>query len=209
MSCHTITIGSGPDCDALPTPGTEARLILINWDQVERIYINDEGKIVAIELEFGAVAYEFLGFGQDVKKNEGVVQTNLKNRFTHSVDFVVYEVTQEQKNNLRKMAKGRFMAIVELKGKEDYSIELLGIDVGLKMPSGQIKNVHENSGLYTISLATPDNGIEFERKLPQVVGTSYENGLEIIEGLFEEVESITFDSTILRWDSTLVTFDHT
>ena len=183
MSCHTITIGSGPDCDNLPIPGTEARLILINWDEVERIYTNDEGKIISIDLSGDAVAYEFLGFGQDVKKNEGVVQTDLKNRFTHSVDFVVYELTQEQKNNLRKMAKGRFMAIVELKGKEDYSIELLGIDVGLKMLGAQIKNVHENGGLYTITLSTPENGVEFERKLPQVVGTSYENGLDIIEGL--------------------------
>ena len=101
MSCHTITIGSGPNCDDLPTPGTEARLILMNWDEVESIYVNSEGKIISIDLEGDAVAYEFLGFSQDVKKNEGVVQTNLKNRFTHSVDFVVYEVTQEQKNNLR------------------------------------------------------------------------------------------------------------
>ena len=184
MSCYLIDRGSTVDCE-VPAAGTEATLILMNWDDVETIYINDEGKIISIDLNGDAVAYEFFGFNQDVRKSEGVVQTNLKNRFTHSVDFVVYEVTQEQKNNLRKMAKGRFMAIMELKGMQDYSIELLGIEVGLKMLGAQIKNVHENSGVYTISLSTPDNGIEFERKLPQVVGISYENALEIIDSLLD------------------------
>jgi len=182
MSCHLLDRGSSFDCE-VPTAGTEARLILINYDDVLKIYWSDDKVITSIVLKVVKVAYEFFGFNQDVKKSEGVVKTNLKNRFTHSVDFVVYEVTQQQKNNLRKMAKGRFMAIVELSGKTDYSLELLGREVGLKMSSGQIKSAHESSGVYTISLATPDNGIEFERGLPQVIGSSYNNGIEIIDDI--------------------------
>ncbi len=185
MSCASIDRGSFGDCDNLPTPGTAARLILINYDDVLKIYYSDDGVITDIVLKPTKVAYEFLGFNQDVRKAEGVVKTNLKNRFTHSVDFVVYEVTQEQKNNLRKMAKGRFMAIVELSGKHDYSIELLGKEVGLKMSSGQIKNAHENGGVYKITLSTPDNGVEFERKLPQVIGTGYANAIDIIDDLLD------------------------
>lgn len=188
MSCASIDRGSGADCDNIPDAGTTARLILINYDDVLKIYWSDDKVITDIVLKPGKVGYEFLGFNQDVKKLEGVVKTNLKNRFTHSVDFIVYEVTQEQKNNLRKMAKGRFMAIVELSGKQDYSIELLGIDVGLKMSSGQIKSAYENSGVYKITLRTPDNGIEFERKLPQVIGTGYTNAIEIIEDILEPTE---------------------
>lgn len=194
MSCHLLERGSSIDCDALPSPGTEARLILINFDDIVKIYYSDQGNITSIVMQTETVAYEFFGFKQDVRKSEGVVKTNLKNRFIHSLDFIVYEVTQVQKNNLTKMAKGRLVAILELSGKEDYSLELLGKDCGLKMSQGVIKDVHEHSGAYKINLRTPDNGIEFEGRLPQVVGTTYENGLEIIDDILEEEEvSLAFD----------------
>ena len=134
MSCASIDRGSGADCDNIPEAGTQARLILINWDQVSHVYVNDDGKIVAIQFRGTSYkGYEFLGFKQDVKKSEGVVKTNLKNRFTHSVEFIVYEVTQEQKNNLKKMSKGRFMAIVELNGQYSLTREALAFNGSLFM----------------------------------------------------------------------------
>jgi len=188
-------------CD-FPVPGTLARLILLNYNDVQKIYYSDIGVITSIVLRAGQ-AYEFFGFRQDVKKSEDVVNTRLKNRFRHSVEFVVYEVDQLQKNNLRKMAKGRFIAIIENNGKGADAIELLGRECGMKMVDGQLRNVHENGSVYTISLATPDNGVEFERKLPQTVGGNYTEGLSIIEGLMETPLGILLNedgTPILRED---------
>jgi hypothetical protein len=200
MSCGRIDKGSSPDCDNLPEGGTRARLILINWDDV-RFVFESNGVITSIELYPGKVAYEFLGFRDDVGKSDDVVSlANLKNRFRHSTSFVIYENDQPQKTNIKNITKGRFLAITETLGHEDSCIEVLGKECGLAIVGGVIRNAHENSGMFTINLSTPDNGVEFERKLPQNLGTTYEDGLTIIDGLLNN-----FDDWILKtgfWDDT-------
>lgn len=198
MSCGTITRGSSiDDCDELPEAGTRARLILINYDDIFRIYTNDEGKIVSIDMRLGKVGYEFTGFRNDVKKSEEVIRRETsKTRFTHALGFVVYETDQQQKKNLEGLVKGRFVAIIENRGKADDSIEVLGKESGLGIVDGQIRNVHENSGAFVLNLATPDNGVEFERKLPQTLGTSYNDGLSIITDLLNEEDVEGFDYSL-------------
>lgn len=198
---NLIDRGSSVECDEIPEGGTRARLILINYDDIERFYFSDIGVITSIEMKANKQGYEFLGFRTDVKKSDEVVKRELSNkRFKHSVGFVVYEVTQLQKNNLRGLARGRFVGIIENKGKTDDSIEVLGKDVGLAIVGGVIRDAHENGGLFILNLATPDNGVEFERKLPQTLGSDYTNGLEIIEdvlsvgeGIFDETFDLTFE----------------
>jgi len=199
-----IDMGSDAPCD-LTQAGTRARLILINYSEIEKIYTNDDGKIVNIALEGGGggggilldapldapfsegsglTAYEFLGFRNDVKKSDEVVKKeNKTKRFKHHVSFVVYEDEQVQKNNIRDLVRGRFLVIIENKGKTQDSIEVLGKECGLEIVGQQIRNAHEAGGFFTISLSTPDNGVEFERKLPQTLGTTYGNGLDLIDEL--------------------------
>lgn len=197
MSCHLLERGAHTDCDELPVGGTEDRLILINYDNVEFIKTLN-GKITAIHLVAGAVGYEFFGLRQDIKKSEDAVNNGrLKTRFTHSTEFIVYEIDQIQKKNIQRMTKGRFMAIVENKGRHDDSFELLGRECGLKLTAGVLRDAYGTKGLYNISLSTPDNGIEYERKLPQTVGTSYQDGLDIIDDIldFQGIFDFTFDFT--------------
>lgn len=200
MSCGRITQGSViTECDDLPQSGTRARLILLNYEDVRRIYTNDDGKIVEIELAPNTNGYEFTGLRNDVRKSEESQKTTQnKKRFAHRCGFVIYEVDQIQKLNIKDIARGRFIAIVESKGEDEDSIELLGRDCGLAIVGGQIRNAHETNGVFVINLSTPDNGIEFEKKLPQTIGTSYQNGIDIIEGLLTPSDGIfddTFDST--------------
>ena len=212
MSCGTITRGSIATCDTAPG-GMRARVILINFSDILKIYSNDDGKIVdivlkseiagGIPLDFeldapfssevisSSTAYEFLGFRNDVKKSEEVEKTSQhKKRFRHNLSFVVYEVDQVQKNNLKRLAKGRVLAIAETLGETEDSIEVLGRDCGLQIVAGQIRSAGENN-VFIINLSTPDNGREYERKLPQTLGISYENGQDIIDDLVGEEEEPT------------------
>jgi hypothetical protein len=209
MSCGRITIGSEPDCENLPLAGTRARLILINFSQVSRVISSDDGIILSVELEPGARGYEFLGFRNDVGKREEVFKTKLKNRFRHSIGFVIYELDQLQKNNIRKITRGRFMAIVENKGKNETSVELAGRNVGLRIVEGQVRNAHENGGMFTLNLSTPRNRAEFEPKIPQQFGTSYENAIEMISAILSGSDLLTVDSNTITVDSMLYTVDQT
>lgn len=203
MSCGTITRGSQPDCDNLPLAGTRARLILINWTDVVEIEEDENGIITSITLAEGCFAYEFLGFRKDVSKSESVIKTSKKNRFRHSVGFVVYEVDQIQKNNVKRISKGRFIAIVEGNGKDENSIEVLGKNVGLEIVGGVIRDAYTTSGVFTIDLQTPGNP-EFEKKLPQNLGYSYGEALIIIENLLEQPPWILAEGV---WDDDGSWFD--
>ncbi len=183
MSCGRITRGSDAECDNLPESGTRARLILINYRDVESIEEDENGIITAINLIDGTFGYEFLGFRSDVQKIDGVVRTKKKNRFSHEVSFIVYELDQLQKNNIQRMARGRFLAIAENRGQDENSIEVLGKNVGMQLVGGVIRDAHENGGLFTLQLSSPQNGIEFETKLPQTLGYSYDEALIIIDNL--------------------------
>lgn len=212
MSCFSIERGSIPDCDNLPM-GTKSPLTLINWDDVLYVFESigevtelgnvwdpsfdftfgpvittggEVGVITRIVLKPGRTAYRFECFGQEVKSEEEVAPTNLRNRFIHATGCVIYEIDQVQKNNIKSMSKGRFMAIVEHRGNDGNWFELLGRECGLKMAAGVLRDAHGTNGLFVITLRTPDNGVEFERKLPQRVGHSYETGLQIIAELFGE-----------------------
>lgn len=186
MGCGKIDRGSNPDCDNLPEGGTKARLVLLNYRDVESIEETVDGIITAINLVPGTFGYEFLGFRTDVKKSEGVLKTQRKNRFFHNVGFVIYEVDQVQKNNIKRLTKGRFIAIVENKGQDENSVEVLGKNVGLSIVDGVVRDAYENGGLFIINLDTPQSGGEFETKLPQTLGFSYEEAQIIIDGLLEE-----------------------
>lgn len=188
MACGAITKGSDADCDEIPEGGTRARLILANYDDIES-YTETDGVITDIELAGGAFLYEFLGFRNDVKKSEEVIKPDVGiPKFKHNVGFVVYENTQVQKNNVENIARGRFVAIVENKGKTENVFEVVGKGVGVEIVAGPIRNAHENGGFFVISLSTPDDQGETENKLPQTLqiagsGTTYANTLAFLETL--------------------------
>lgn len=188
-ACGSITRGSQADCLNIPDGGTRARLILMNYDEVAAYTEDADNTITDIDLTVGAFAYEFLGFRNDVKKSEEVIKPETGvSKFKHNVGFVVYENTQLQKNNVENIARGRFVAVVENKGKTENVFEVVGKGVGMEIVAGPIRNAHENGGFFVISLSTPDDIGELENSLPQTLqivgsGSTYENTLAFLESL--------------------------
>lgn len=189
MACGAITRGSQADCLDIPEGGTRARLILMNYDEVAGYTEDADNVITDIDLTPGAFAYEFLGFRNDVKKSEDVIKPEVGiAKFKHNIGFVVYENTQVQKNNVENIARGRFVAIVENKGKDSNVFEVVGKGVGVEIVAGPIRNAHENGGFFVLSLSTPDDQNETESQLPQtlqIAGSEsiYNNTLAFIESL--------------------------
>ncbi len=189
MACGSIDRGSQADCDNIPEGGTRARLLLANYDDVEGYTEDADGNITDIDLAVDATLFEFLGFRNDVKKSEEVIKPDVGiPKFKHNVGFVVYENTQLQKNNVENLARGRFVAIVENKGKDANVFEVVGKGVGVEIVAGPIRNAHENGGFFVISLSTPDDQGELESRLPQTLlvddsGDVYAANLAYLESL--------------------------
>ena len=188
MACGLIDRGSAVDiCDDIAPGGTRARVVLFNIDEVVSMTEDGDGNITAITLVDDATGFEFTGFRNDAKKSEEVIKPEIGlPKFKHNAGFVIYENTQLQKNNIENLVRGRFIALMENKGKTIDSIEVVGKEVGLEIVAGPIRNAHENGGFFVISLSTPDDQGELEGKLPQtlkVAGDSYASNLAYIEGL--------------------------
>lgn len=188
-ACGSIDRGSQADCDNIPEGGTRARLLLANYDDVLEYEEDADGNITDIVLNPGAFLYEFLGFRNDVKKSEDVIKPEVGiPKFKHNIGFVVYENTQLQKNNVENIARGRFVAIAENKGKDENVFEVVGKGVGMEIIAGPIRNAHENGGFFVLSLSTPDDQGDTESRLPQTLqiagsGSIYENNLAFLEDL--------------------------
>lgn len=181
MSCGIITVGSDVACDAQSRGGTETTVTLINLSEIDSV-TEASGRITVITLVATKRAWQFTGWRNDVKKSDEVVNPGVGlNHFKHNCSFVIYERTQAQKDNIEKLAKGKFVAIIENKGKDADAYEVLGVGVGLEIVAGPIRNAHENGGFFMINLSTPEG--EFEKKLPQSLGTDYADALVQIAAL--------------------------
>lgn len=185
MPCGSINTGSSVECDEIPDGGTNARLLLANYADVEGYTEDVNGVITAIDMAAGTFMYEFLGFRNDMKKSEEVIKPDIGiPKFKHNAGFVVYENTQIQKNNIENIARGTFVAILENKGKNANSFEVVGKGVGLEIVAGPIRNAYENGGFFVISLSTPDDQGVLEPKLPQtLLVTDYAGTLAYLAGL--------------------------
>jgi hypothetical protein len=137
--------------------------------------------LTALIFATNTVSYLFEGYKQDVKPTQEVVApSNGQNQFKHALNFLVYEISQLQKNNLQRLAKGRVIAVVENKGKDANAFEIYGLNAGLEIVPGVVRDPLANGGGYLISLATMDG--EFEPLLPQTLfSTDYTTTKALVE----------------------------
>ena len=183
MGCVDIEVGSEADCNNLPAGGTVATIIAINFNDIQSYTVVD-GRITAIVLKSGKVAYLFSGFRNDVKDSEEVINPGIGlNQFKHLAGFTLYSRTQVQKNNIEKLSRGKFVFIVQLRGKDSDAYIVLGIKNGMAKVPEAIRNAHENGGYFLLNFATDTEDGEYEPKLPQSLGTDYGDAAMIINNL--------------------------
>lgn len=204
MSCGTITLGSSVDCDEIILGGTKDTVTVINYDDIDFVNsVKTNGKITTITLFAGKTAFQFTGAPNHVKKSLELLDIDGYKQFRHIAGWTIFERTQEQKGNIENLARGLYVVIVQNKGNDGDSIEVLGWDVGMKANVQVIQDAFANGGNYVLSFGTMEN--EFERNFPATLGTSYSDGLSIIEGLLEE--GILFGSEEVLFGSELITFN--
>lgn len=181
--CDQITIGSGYDCQNPLQGGAKAKLILINLDDFGTVTTNASDIITAITLQANKAAYLFEGFKNSLVKSEEMVTPDSKQSvFRHKIDFTIYDISQAQKNNLQRMALGRFIAITENTQKGANTFEVCGLNSGLIMAPGALRASNANNGAFKVTLQSAEG--EEEVKLPQTIFiTDYATTLSTVTGL--------------------------
>ena len=174
-ACGGLDMGSDFDCDNPITAGVNQRLILIDKTVYDRALVTEDpttaGLIDSITLtQVGDAGYSFQGVRKSLNPSSEFIPSSVVSGFGHIVDFICFDISQEQKNNIQKMAAGKLVAIIEnanTVGNSNSVFEIYGKGVGLELQAGTLREngSNETGGGYTLSLKTsPDFGQE--PKLP-------------------------------------------
>ena len=179
-------MGSDPDLCNPPAGGTRARAILFNYDDIDD-YTEANGKITAINLKAGKSGYEFVGLAQSFLLSQDFQRSSTTGigRYKHKHTLLIYERTQAQKDNIKNLGNGRFVAALFNRGQDADAIVLAGKDVGLELQAGEIQNAYANEGFFTLNMATPEGDTENESALMQSFGPDYDTVETMLEALLD------------------------
>lgn len=183
MACGDLIQSSVLDCSNILQGGVgdSSRLILVLKEDISSYTFDSNGVITAITLVSGKSAFSFDGIKQSLKpKFERQASPSGQSVYKHTVEFFYFEYTQIAKNNLARMANGRYVAIYANAKQDVNSYEVLGTDVGLEMTEC-MRAPQENGGAIKVTLASPEN--EFESRPPRTIFTTDYNATKtLLEG---------------------------
>lgn len=160
-SCYDLDGGSLYDCNNPLQGGTEPNVGLFNYGQVLGYTSAGDRSITALTLDNNATGYLYQGFGKSVAPQMDVVKTaSGQNQLKHQVGLVVFDRSQNAKNNIEKLMAGRFVAMVQSKSKDASAFSVYGLTQGLELVAGTIQQLNENQGAYSVTLATTEGCFE-------------------------------------------------
>ena len=187
--CGQITQGAIFDCDFPIAPGVDERLILVNkddWDEAVITYdVTDSFIITNAVLPTGKQGWAFEGNRQSNNPQYNMIPTTVSIGYDHQVDFLVFDISAIQKENLEKMALGKMVAVVENnrgKGNGENYFEVYGVEVGVEVITlSRIPSDAETAGAFSLSLKTSDNAGKEPKMPPTWFDTDYNTTKALVD----------------------------
>lgn len=173
-ACGGITVGAGYDCDDPLVAGVEQRLILINKDDFDDATVTYDVTTTTLITNIvlasgGKQGWAFQGIRRSLNPQATFVPAAVSVGYDHQINFLVFEITQIQKDNIEKLGLDKVVAVVQninAAGNGDGVFEVFGKDVGLTMTEGtRINADQETNGAFNLILKTSDD-LGKEPKLP-------------------------------------------
>ena len=166
--CGKITKSLDINCDDPLQAGAEDQLILINRDDWlgATITYNTLNKqiIENVVLASGIVAFSYQGKNNSIGPKYEFIKQTFAEVYNHEINFKVFNVSPDSKQELEAMAKGTMVAIVNNKYKGtdgNAAYEVYGADSGLVM-SQNIRDLinQENQGAFDVIIKSDENSLE-------------------------------------------------
>ena len=217
--CQGISLNAVYDCENPIQAGVDQRLILGNLSDIDfdnttfdpaRPYI-----ITNLVLLPGKSAFSFEGIRRSLNPQYSVVQQTVSIGYSHQVDFSIFDISAEQKENIEAMAVTPVFAIVQnvndVGNKENF-FEVYGFSRGLQMSiATRLPADSETAGAFTITLITEEDGAK-ESKMPATYfDTDFNTTLDKINAIVSGFDLVLVSATVETGSPTdiILTFDKT
>lgn len=166
VGCGDLITSSVLDCDNILQGGVgdNSRLILIPKSSIASYTKSGIGLVSAITLAANKSGYSIDGVNQSLKpKFELVNADSGQPLYKHIAEFFYFNYSQLHKNNMKRLANGRYVAIYSNAKADADAYEILGLDSGLKV-NVMTRAPQESGGAVKFTLESPEN--EFEASPP-------------------------------------------
>jgi hypothetical protein len=171
-ACGGIDLGADYDCLQPLVPGVKQRLLLFNLDDLSVVTYSlaPTTLIEDITLKSTKAAFAFEGVKRSLNPQYAFIPQTVSVGYDHQVDFLIFDISQEQKDNIEKMGLSKLVAVVENNnsvGNGNSIFEVYGLGVGMELITAvRIPGDLETTGAFSLSLKTSDNEGK-EPKMPQ------------------------------------------
>lgn len=186
------------DCAIKNTKGLEKRILIINFNDIDRKNTKistDKTTIEKLALKEGKRAYLFEG-----KKNHFTGNQKYNGGFKHEVSLRIYQKNRTAIQQMNRAVKGTFVAIVETLQKGENmadAFEVLGFDAGLQVADFQHDYAKDS---VRITFTTPSN-LKEPNWVYKWLETDYKTTSKLFENRLLDTEDdkkifdTTFDNT--------------
>lgn len=183
-NCIGISLNAEYDCVNPPIAGVEERLVLMNFKDIASFTVQGANPsiIEGFTLKSGTQAFSFQGVRNSLVPEQHYAPGRFSpSSYEHMVNFLVWEFTQAQKDNLEAMAIEKQVAIVQ---NADKTFEVYGIRNGLEViTNDRLPGDQDTGGGFSIVLKTSENEAK-EPKLPRTFFlTDFATTLDLVDDL--------------------------
>lgn len=175
--CSRISAGlAAAACNAVAVPGTAARVILLNYADIDRTAITETSNVVsALALIGAAVGYSFESLPDATVGSVALAVGTYINQFDHTIDGRVFVKSESAKAFINGLKNARVVALVENKyfnaaDATPVKYELYGLDSGLEATEITGDTSFPDQTVFTFKLASSENAKE--GSLPKTLYTT-------------------------------------
>lgn len=159
------------ECDKLAIAGTQSRVILINYSDIDRGESVVTGNVISmLVLKDGARAYYFDSLDNSTVGTVGLNAGTYRKFITHSLAMRIFTKDQDVKDWVNSFVEARVVAVVENKetGKAgEVTWEAYGWDSGLELTD--LTGTTEMTDGIVYELTVASGTVSQERQLPKSV----------------------------------------
>lgn len=163
LVCGEITANIERDCNALPVGGVKSTLRLGNIEDIASIVFDVTNPLIVtdIVMKAGKKMFKYEVFKRGHKPRFEKVNGDISDRYRHVIDTSIQIWDNATKLQVEGLNGASTFAIVEnLQNTGDARFEIYGLDAGLYVADGAVRNLSENDGIYTLSLSSDDQSLE-------------------------------------------------
>lgn len=180
--------------------GSESRLVMVSKADIATFVRSGLDICTAITLATNKTARVFEGIRQSLKPRfERVAAESGQSVFRHELEFIYFAYDQVAKNNMLRIAQGRYVGIVENAKWDANTIEIYGADVGLECIE-MVRANQELDGGVRIKMSSPEK--EYEAKPP----CTFDGGTGVYATNRGLVDALLFLPTIGAGGLSIVTY---